>query len=117
MIHTVIHKAMRWVSIAEFNASAEFTFLKACNECLVLTAKAFVPGYAPLDYLLAYGETVLVCPVCLFLGPYLFSVCDCPSGCFLDLALKCRGRLYCVYLIVLLVVVVVGIDRSPPRVK
>ncbi|KAK0132036.1 hypothetical protein N1851_033170 [Merluccius polli] len=46
---------MRWVSIAEFNSSAKIKFLKDCNECLVLTAKAFVPGYEPLDYLLAYG--------------------------------------------------------------
>lgn len=52
------------VSIAEFNASATFQFLKACNECLVMTAQAFVPGYPLLDYLLAYGEAVNL-SVCL----------------------------------------------------
>ncbi|CAL8340696.1 unnamed protein product [Arctogadus glacialis] len=38
-----------------FNSSATFQFVKACNECLVMTAKAYVPEYSPLDYLLIYG--------------------------------------------------------------
>ncbi|KAM4634771.1 uncharacterized protein ACJ7VT_003399 [Polymixia lowei] len=44
-----------YLQVPEHNASAEFRFLKACNECLVMTGKAFVPGYDPLDYLFAYG--------------------------------------------------------------
>lgn len=43
------------LTLPQWNASAKFQFLKACNECLVLTAKAMVPHYSPLDYLLAYG--------------------------------------------------------------
>ena len=52
---------MHWVSISEFKSSATFQFIKACNECLAMTAKAYVPGYSPLDYLLVYGDAVLIC--------------------------------------------------------
>ncbi|KAK0132038.1 hypothetical protein N1851_033172 [Merluccius polli] len=50
-----LRKNVLLLDLPQFNASAKIKFLKACNECLVLTAKAFVPGYEPLDYLLAYG--------------------------------------------------------------
>ncbi|KAK0132032.1 hypothetical protein N1851_033166 [Merluccius polli] len=46
---------MLYLDLPQYNASAKIKFLKACDECLVLTIKAFVPGYEPLDYLLAYG--------------------------------------------------------------
>ncbi|CAL8327181.1 unnamed protein product [Boreogadus saida] len=51
----VQHNNTLRLNLPRFNSSATFQFIKACNECLIMTAKAYVPGYAPLDYLLIYG--------------------------------------------------------------
>ncbi|XP_059894224.1 uncharacterized protein LOC132447448 [Gadus macrocephalus] len=51
----VQHNNTLHLNLPEFKSSATFQFLKACNECLVMTAKAYVPGYSPLNYLLLYG--------------------------------------------------------------
>ncbi|CAL8279380.1 unnamed protein product [Merluccius merluccius] len=53
-----LRKNVLYLDLPQFKAFAKITFLKGCNECLVLTAEAFVPRYEPLDYLLAYD----LCP-------------------------------------------------------
>ncbi|XP_059896955.1 uncharacterized protein LOC132449369 [Gadus macrocephalus] len=51
----VLGKNTLHLHLPNFGASAKFQFLKACNECLVMTAKAHVPRYGALDYLFTYG--------------------------------------------------------------
>lgn len=44
------------LTLVEHNASASIQFLKTCDECLVWSMVALVPGYDPLTYLLVYSK-------------------------------------------------------------